>query len=291
MSTSAAVRKKKGSTPSALDAAATAAPTHTLGRGGFSASRAVFLGRGGGSAPTALSLGRGGGSSPTARFLGRGGGSAAAATRPTTGGLGKGAAMAPSSIDGSSVGAFPSSSSSMDAFSFPPFTISSLVGCGWRDKDPRPPGGFMSYFAHKFYVEDNKDAKLGPFVGIEEETNANRMKILELQQKLSSEKLETTKLAHLSAQETKEGKKLEKESKMMEDMLVPMEPHDEEDEVQDAEDSDPTEVFTMEDMLAEDEILQDMVAEEFKANIHEEASTVSRRRRRQSGPRRYIPRN
>ena len=160
--------------------------------------------------------------------------------------------------------------------------------------------------AHKFYVEDNKDAKLGPFVGIEvwkicrkvakwktyneelrnarkrksfhleeerdqendesleempnrpmgqkaakkaalaakgkskgsssedngnskesaidldklgkfqEETNANRMKILELQQKLSSEKLETTKLAHLTAQETKKGKMLEKESNMME---------------------------------------------------------------------------
>jgi hypothetical protein len=42
------------------------------------------------------------------------------------------------------------------------------------------------------------------------------MKILELQQKLSSEKLETTKIAHLTAQENKEGKKHEKESKMME---------------------------------------------------------------------------
>ncbi|XP_004966767.1 glutathione S-transferase T3-like [Setaria italica] len=58
--------------------------------------------------------------------------------------------------------------------------------------------------------------KLGRFSKIQEETNANRMKILELQQKLSSEKLETTKVAHLTAQETKEGKKLEKESKMME---------------------------------------------------------------------------
>ncbi|RLN15639.1 hypothetical protein C2845_PM02G22870 [Panicum miliaceum] len=147
--------------------------------------------------------------------------------------------------------------------------------------------------AHKFYVEDNKDAKLGPFVGIEiwktcrevskwktcneelrnarkrksfhleggsqehdeisdempkrpmgqkaakkaakdkskgsssdddgsskesaidlhkldkyskfqEETNANRTKILELQQKLSSKKLETIKIAHLTTQENKE---------------------------------------------------------------------------------------
>ncbi|KAF0924746.1 hypothetical protein E2562_014548 [Oryza meyeriana var. granulata] len=65
--------------------------------------------------------------------------------------------------------------------------------------------------------------KLDRLGKIQESANANRMKILELQQKLSSEKLETTKLAHLTAQETKEGKrleverkKLEKESKMME---------------------------------------------------------------------------
>ena len=48
-----------------------------------------------------------------------------------------------------------------------------------------------------------------------------------------------------------------------------MEPHDEQDEVQDAEDFDPTEVFTVDDMLAEDEILEDMLAEDFKANIDE----------------------
>jgi len=72
MSPSAAARKKKGSTPSALDAAAvTTGPAHTPGRGGFSV-------------PTALSLGCGGGSAPMARSHGRGGGSAAAATRPTT---------------------------------------------------------------------------------------------------------------------------------------------------------------------------------------------------------------
>ncbi|KAF0887995.1 hypothetical protein E2562_006914 [Oryza meyeriana var. granulata] len=65
--------------------------------------------------------------------------------------------------------------------------------------------------------------KLDRFDKIQESANENRMKILELQQKLSSEKLETTKLAHLTAQETKEGKrlevegkKLEKESKIME---------------------------------------------------------------------------
>lgn len=70
-----------------------------------------------------------------------------------------------------------------------------------------------------------------------------------------------------------------------------MEPHDAEDALQDVEDFDPTEVFTVEDMLEEDEILEDIAAEEFKAGIDEEASTGSRRRRRQSGSRRYIPRN
>jgi hypothetical protein len=69
-----------------------------------------------------------------------------------------------------------------------------------------------------------------------------------------------------------------------------MESSDEEGDLQDAEDFDPTEVFTVDDMLAEDEILEDIVAEEFKADMDGEASTVSHRRR-QSGPRRYIPRN
>ncbi|CAD6239511.1 unnamed protein product [Miscanthus lutarioriparius] len=59
----------------------------------------------------------------------------------------------------------------------------------------------------------------------------------------------------------------------------------EQDEVQDAEDFDPTEVFTVEDMLAEDGILEDMIQAELKAYIDGEASTVSRRRR-QTGPRR-----
>ncbi|XP_072148024.1 uncharacterized protein [Setaria viridis] len=57
--------------------------------------------------------------------------------------------------------------------------------------------------------------KLDKFSKIQEDLNANHMKVLELQQKLSSEKLETTRLAHLTAQETKEAKRLEKESKMM----------------------------------------------------------------------------
>uniref|UniRef100_A0A0E0IYW8 Uncharacterized protein n=1 Tax=Oryza nivara TaxID=4536 RepID=A0A0E0IYW8_ORYNI len=66
-----------------------------------------------------------------------------------------------------------------------------------------------------------------------------------------------------------------------------MEPH-EEDEVEDAEEFE--EVFTMEDLIAEDDIFEEIVAEGFKADMDREASTVHRRRR-QSGPRRYIPRN
>ncbi|KAL6596639.1 hypothetical protein ACP70R_047282 [Stipagrostis hirtigluma subsp. patula] len=58
--------------------------------------------------------------------------------------------------------------------------------------------------------------KLGRYSKFQEETNEKRLRILEVQQKLSSEKLEATKIAHLTAQENKEGKKLEKESKMME---------------------------------------------------------------------------
>ena len=57
--------------------------------------------------------------------------------------------------------------------------------------------------------------KLDKFSKIQEDLNANRMKVLELQKKLSSEKLETTRLAHLTAKETTEAKRLEKESKMM----------------------------------------------------------------------------
>ncbi|CAM0147035.1 unnamed protein product [Urochloa decumbens] len=58
--------------------------------------------------------------------------------------------------------------------------------------------------------------KIGRYSKLQEETNEKRMKILEVQQKLSSEKLEASKIAHLTAQENKEGKKLEKETKMLE---------------------------------------------------------------------------
>jgi hypothetical protein len=41
--------------------------------------------------------------------------------------------------------------------------------------------------------------KLDELSKYQEETNVKRMKVLELQQKLSSDKIETTKLAHLTA--------------------------------------------------------------------------------------------
>ncbi|CAD6239546.1 unnamed protein product [Miscanthus lutarioriparius] len=109
MSMSAAARKKKASTPSALDAAA-AAPARTLGRGGFSA-------------PTALSLGRGGGSA-MARSLWTWRQQKKKVTRPTTGAWFDAADSDPSSP------------------------------VSW-DKDPRPSGGFMSYFEnqpHNFHL-------------------------------------------------------------------------------------------------------------------------------------------
>ncbi|XP_040384164.1 uncharacterized protein LOC102700270 [Oryza brachyantha] len=58
--------------------------------------------------------------------------------------------------------------------------------------------------------------KFDRYSKFQEENNDKCMKLLDRQEKISSEKLEATKIAHLTAQEYKEGKKLEKESKMME---------------------------------------------------------------------------
>lgn len=58
--------------------------------------------------------------------------------------------------------------------------------------------------------------KLDKLSKIQEEANSNRMKVLELQQKLSSDKIETTRLAHLTAQENRESKKLEMEGRRLE---------------------------------------------------------------------------
>ncbi|KAF8681737.1 hypothetical protein HU200_045173 [Digitaria exilis] len=65
-------------------------------------------------------------------------------------------------------------------------------------------------------VDLDKFAKYSKF---QEENHEKCLQILQVQQKLSSEKIEASKIAHLTAQENKEVKKLEKESKMMEAYL------------------------------------------------------------------------
>jgi len=62
----------------------------------------------------------------------------------------------------------------------------------------------------------NHVEKLDKLSKIQEEVNANRMKVLEMQQKLSSDKIETTRLTHLTAQENRESKKLEMEGRSLE---------------------------------------------------------------------------
>jgi len=62
----------------------------------------------------------------------------------------------------------------------------------------------------------NHVEKLDKLSKIQEEVNANRMKVLEMQQKLSSDKIETTRLTHLTAQENRESKKLEMEGRRFE---------------------------------------------------------------------------
>lgn len=58
--------------------------------------------------------------------------------------------------------------------------------------------------------------KFDRYSKFQEANNEKRMKLLDRQEKIASEKLEATKIAHLTAQEYKEGKKLDKETKMME---------------------------------------------------------------------------
>jgi len=53
-------------------------------------------------------------------------------------------------------------------------------------------------------------------VTILKEAQANRLKVLEVQQKLSAERLESSKIAHLAAKEHKEAKLAEKEAKTLE---------------------------------------------------------------------------
>ena len=63
--------------------------------------------------------------------------------------------------------------------------------------------------------------------------------------------------------------------------MEPLPPDDDEDVLPEADDFDPTEVFTMEDFLAEDEIIEEFVrkiGDGLKADIEEGTSSVTRRR-------------
>ncbi|CAN6269909.1 unnamed protein product [Urochloa humidicola] len=87
------------------------------------------------------------------------------------------------------------------------------------DEQPRPMGQKQAKrlkFAKSKEVEHIDLEELDKFSKLQEEQNTNRLKVLEVQQKLSSEKMEQTKLAHLAAKEQKEARKLELESKIFE---------------------------------------------------------------------------
>ncbi|CAN6274104.1 unnamed protein product [Urochloa humidicola] len=71
-------------------------------------------------------------------------------------------------------------------------------------------------YAKNKEVEHIDLEELDKFAKIQDEQNASRLKVLEVQQKLSSEKMEQTKLAHLAAKEQKEARKYELESRMFE---------------------------------------------------------------------------
>lgn len=56
-------------------------------------------------------------------------------------------------------------------------------------------------------LSDNDIEEIQTFGKIQSEEHANRLKVLEVQQKLSSDTLESAKIAHLAAKEQKEAKK------------------------------------------------------------------------------------
>ncbi|KAF8719792.1 hypothetical protein HU200_024549 [Digitaria exilis] len=87
------------------------------------------------------------------------------------------------------------------------------------DDQPRPMGQKQAKklkYAKSKEVDHIDLDELDRFGKIQDEQNANRLKVLEMQQKLSTEKMEQTKLAHLAAKEQKEARKLELESRMFE---------------------------------------------------------------------------
>jgi hypothetical protein len=77
--------------------------------------------------------------------------------------------------------------------------------------------------ANKKVIDNTDLEEIITFAKVQADDHVNRLKVLEVQQKLSSEKIEQAKLAHLAAMEQKEAalqqkeaRKLEVESKMFE---------------------------------------------------------------------------
>ncbi|CAL5002306.1 unnamed protein product [Urochloa decumbens] len=87
------------------------------------------------------------------------------------------------------------------------------------DEQPRPMGQKQAKklkFAKSKEVEHIDLEELEKFDKIQDKQNASRLKVLEVQQKLSSEKIEQSKLAHFAAKEQKEATQMQMEAKRYE---------------------------------------------------------------------------
>ena len=86
-----------------------------------------------------------------------------------------------------------------------------------RADNPRPPGQKATKKALFESKGKVAEANLADDAEMQflKEAQANRMKVLEVQQKLSTERLESSRLSHLAAKEHKEAKNLDVKAKMM----------------------------------------------------------------------------
>ncbi|CAO1942146.1 unnamed protein product [Urochloa humidicola] len=87
------------------------------------------------------------------------------------------------------------------------------------DEQPRPMWQKQAKklkFAKSKEVEHIDLEELDKFGKIQDKQNASRLKVLEVQQKLSSEKIEQSKLAHLAAKEQKEAAQMQMEARKYE---------------------------------------------------------------------------
>ncbi|XP_052137379.1 glutathione S-transferase T3-like [Oryza glaberrima] len=87
------------------------------------------------------------------------------------------------------------------------------------DEQPRPMGQKRAkklQYAQSKEVDHIDLEELDKFSKLQNEQNANRLKVLEIQQKLSSEKIEQTKISHLAANEQMEAAKVQREARKLE---------------------------------------------------------------------------